>query len=135
MIFSRRLFLGGSVGLVAASFVKTSTSVPVLYGDLIHDDAPALNALFRGDPVRVLSGRALEGERPSLLDAKCLLGSPVIIRARQSLIHKCHFEAAEGFEGRTIFELASGADDVELSNIAFDVQNIRLPGYAVYHHA
>lgn len=77
--FSRRLFLGGLVGLAASSVVKTRTEIPTLWGDMAHDDAPALNALFRGDPVRVLRGRAILGERPMLVDASCLVASTIKI--------------------------------------------------------
>lgn len=77
--FSRRLFLGGLVGLAASSVVKTRTEVPILWGDLTHDDAPALNALFRGDPVRVLRGRAILGEKPMLAHASCLVASTIKI--------------------------------------------------------
>lgn len=54
MDMSRRSFLRGAL-VVSASAVlplpALSAPYPILYGDGIHDDTDALNALFRGDTV------------------------------------------------------------------------------------
>ena len=112
MDFSRRLFLGGTAALAAASFIKTAVEVPTLWGDMIHDDAPALNALFRGDPVRVLSGKALLGERPALIGSRHMVGSTVNLVSEHIYTRDISLTAAEGFEGS--FILRAQASDLRL---------------------
>jgi len=106
MDFSRRLFLGGAVALASAGFVKTATEVPTLWGDMIHDDSPALNALFRGEPIRVLQGKVIQGSRPAVVGAHLLLGSPLLIKGvADALISNCSLTAARGFDGDHIIKL------------------------------
>ena len=53
---SRRSFLGGVLALTAAASVpviRTTSNLPIIVGDGINDDADGLNALFRGDPVKI----------------------------------------------------------------------------------
>lgn len=81
MNFTRRLFLGGLATALAATKVPMSDrafgSVPVLHGDGKNDDAPALNAWMRGDPVRIVRNvtAAVVGETYAIKGATLLLGS------------------------------------------------------------
>ncbi len=55
---SRRLFLGGALALAGAKILEQtaaaeSSGIPTLYGDGVHDDTVALQALFDRKPVRI----------------------------------------------------------------------------------
>lgn len=51
---SRRWFMGGALGVAAAAVMPLGAAYDaVLYGDGIHDDTAALQALFDGRPVYV----------------------------------------------------------------------------------
>lgn len=121
--FSRRLFLGGIASLGVASTVKTRSFVPTIYGDMIHDDAPGLNALFRGDPVRVLSGRAIQGECPALVGGRLLLGSPLEIEvADTAVLANAKLTAAPGFRGDYLIYASGG--NITLSGLYLDLLHI-----------
>lgn len=55
---NRRSFLKGIVAIAAVGIVRpslaTDENLPTIWGDLIHDDAPGLNAFLRGNAVRIL---------------------------------------------------------------------------------
>lgn len=131
MNVSRRLFLGGVLSLSAASTVKTTTAVPTLWGDLKHDDAPALNALFRGEPIRVMRGKALEGGRPALVGANCLLLSPVSIQAKNAYVGGCNFLAGRGFNGRTLVRVE--ADGAVFEGCSIDARCVVEPVRGLTH--
>jgi hypothetical protein len=127
--FSRRLFLGGMASLAVATTVKTATAVPTLWGDGVHDDAPALNALFRGDPIRVLNGRVIEGARPAVVDAKLLLGSTLLIdRVEDFLLVRSTLRAMPGFDGRSMVEIRSGNPGL-LSDLYIDATHVPGVGF------
>lgn len=122
--FSRRLFLGGLASLGVAATVKTAVFVPTLWGDMIHDDAPALNALFRGEPIRVLNGRAIEGDRPALVGGRLLLASPLFLKdVSNAVLAKASLTAASGFDGECLVCI-DGARDCVFSTLHFDTSNI-----------
>lgn len=55
---TRRSFFGGALALVGATVVSAHvpidlSPVPIIYGDMIHDDTPGLQALFDGKSFRV----------------------------------------------------------------------------------
>ena len=54
MNLSRRSFLGGAIALTAAVAITGPLKLlPRIIGDGVHNDAPGLNALFRGEPVSI----------------------------------------------------------------------------------
>lgn len=70
MNLGRRSFLRGVLTVAVLSavepIVRLARSVPRILGDGVHDDAPGLNALFRGHPVdivgdcaRIIRGRGV----------------------------------------------------------------------------
>lgn len=124
--FSRRLFLGGTIALSTFGVVKTRVEVPTLWGDLVHDDAPALNALFRGDPIRVLAGRVIEGENPVVADASMLIRSPLHIVTDTSIL-RCTFQASLDFpRGEAMMRFHSGSF-TESGDISFNNFNLSGP--------
>lgn len=126
--FSRRLVLGGMASLAVAATVKTAATVPVLWGDGIHDDAPALNALFRGDPIRVLNGRVIEGERPAVVDARLLLGSTLAVGSTGSFVlSRSTLTAMPGFKGEWLIDILGG--DGVLSDLRLDTSNVESPAH------
>lgn len=97
---SRRLVLGGLAAFVGAhEVVRTRVELPTLWGDMLHDDAPALNALFSGNPVRIVRGRAVAGAAPALLDARCLVASTVHVTVDDALLARVELKAAPDFRG------------------------------------
>ena len=49
-----KLMAGAALAPVAAKAAAILADVPILYGDGVHDDAPALNALIRGEVVEFM---------------------------------------------------------------------------------
>lgn len=134
MDFSRRLFLGGLATAFAASKVGMSdrafASIPVLYGDGIRDDAPALNAWLRGDPVKIANARAgIIGERYLIQRANLAIGSTVRAENVSIDMFECHVRALPGFRGDTLMYI--GGDGSKPSTIYggyFDASAIELEG-------
>lgn len=127
MNLSRRLFLGGlaTVAAVAASPLRPYT--PVLWGDGVHDDAPALNAWIRGEPVRILRERTgLSGERYAISDATLGLRSPLFM-PKGAILHMSNTTllTLPGFEGRAVVIMPSHAS---LSGFHIDASSLRFDG-------
>lgn len=97
MNITRRLVLGGLLGLSAASVLRNDDSTPILWGDGVHDDAPALNALLRGDPIRTAREMGVvQGEHPSLRSGTFLVKSRVVV-SRDTLMSDVSLIAAPDF--------------------------------------
>lgn len=82
---SRRGFLGGVLtgfAVVALPDVALSKPIPILWGDGKHDDAPAFNALLRGERVHVKADGAIieVGDGLAVIEKGVfLLGSTVML--------------------------------------------------------
>lgn len=80
---SRRLFLGGALALSAATIlsreVVASETVPTLYGDGVHDDTAALQAMLDQRPV-IIEGEAVRSEGTIYLRSGIyLISRPLVI--------------------------------------------------------
>lgn len=94
---NRRGFLGAILAAAAAPMVvragvlmpvKTLDVPLVLWGDGIHDDSAALQALLDGKKVRDVSGAVrLVGDGLYVGGARFFLGSTVFVRADSTPIH------------------------------------------------
>jgi len=107
MSISRRdLFkTAGAAAAVAAvpalPFMGNASALPTLYGDMIHDDAPALNALIRGKPVRNLSSAIVRMPERVVHGGRFLLKAPLDARNGGWInFSQSYFQMAEDFDGR-----------------------------------
>lgn len=114
MDISRRWFLGGALGVAAASVLPLGAGYDaVLYADGIHDDTDALQAMFEGKPVYVKSDQVVVaatkhdvkiiGARLRMtrtLDATCLARD-----GRKIHFDSCHFFIDEIPGDRVMFNL------------------------------
>jgi hypothetical protein len=86
---TRREFLGGAIALTGALAVPgvALASIPKLYGDGVHDDAPALNALLAGEPVDADGAIAIrEGGSVHLKNgATYAIGSTLVVGSNRNL--------------------------------------------------
>lgn len=106
----RRGFLFGLAAAMAApAIVRASALMPVkpwariLYGDGVHDDADAINALTWGEPV-VFPGGALINVAPGLPmipPGTYRISAPIKIPVNfeKFIIRDCHFEADPNVDG------------------------------------
>jgi len=82
------------VPLAAKAVVLAASRVPRLWGDGVHDDAPAIQAMLDNDGVCVLP------------TGDYLLGSTVTMKAGTSLIGSgSRFTARKGFKGYSMFSV------------------------------
>jgi hypothetical protein len=100
---SRRSFLRGTLalaGTVALQPAFTLLSVPKIWADGIHDDAPGLNALFARQPVEVVDDAVsiLQGEHISLRNGIYRIGSTLFVRDH-TYISGITVKAAPEFSG------------------------------------
>lgn len=103
MNINRRWFLGGSLALVGALSVPasqfTTSQLPILWGDGIHDDADALNAIGAGNPFIVEKTGIVEHECGFLQDASFLISRPITFRPKAIHVKNCVFQSTDDFEG------------------------------------
>lgn len=104
MDMSRRLVLGGMFGVAVAAGAGPVTAsvsiVPTLWGDGIHDDAPALNAIVQGQRVKNRCAQAIihpDGEL-SIIGANLLLRDQWFVPAGSKiLVASCKIMCAPDF--------------------------------------
>lgn len=87
----RDLLLGAFALATAPTLVAAQPATMVLWGDGLHDDTAALQALLRGDPVRWASGEPFNGH---LLAGKSfLLSRPIAFDSRGPVrrVENCRF--------------------------------------------
>lgn len=96
---NRRQFLCWSAAASALAFVdpvKIIAPVPQIWGDGVHDDAPGINALLRGEPCEIMNRKAcrVEGGKVLLNAGTFMLAGPLIFdgSVRDSMITGCTFE-------------------------------------------
>lgn len=104
---TRRVFLGGTLSVVAASYVHAEP-IPMLYGDGIHDDTVAIQALFDRKPVNIVndtitvwrSHTVLAGVHGmSMTGGEFRISRPIALRSNWNL-PEITFNVAEGSEGQ-----------------------------------
>lgn len=108
---NRRTFLkmsGGVAVVVAApSWLKRlAESVPILYGDGVHDDQPALQALLDGKVIEDRTGSTRRiGDVVYLASGSYRVGAPIKLNPeQQTVITSCRFDRAEGFNDGAMLE-------------------------------
>lgn len=108
---SRRSFLGGVLTVVASSVLPIfpAHSLPILYGNGEDDDAPALNALLRGDPFvaedNTLSVTRVNYHGASIQNGLFAVGSPLVAKLRV-YIAGSYFKVLPGFpRGQPVLDL------------------------------
>lgn|SRR5574343_681600 len=132
---SRRSFLRGVLSLGAAAVVLPKVSfLPVIVGDGIHDDAPGLNALFRGEPVNILADgvRLLRNAANiELSGGKFALGSPLVALGDYIHIHDVHMIALKDMECLLQTRTANGEwpNYTVIERCRFDVGRMSDHGY------
>lgn len=112
MEMSRRLFLGGLVTIAAATQVRAVDRRPILWGDGIHDDAPALNAWLRGEPVRIMDDAfALQGDDCTIDHARLLISETIDLRkgGRPLVMTNCLIKTLPNFRGDAMMRFGRGA--------------------------
>jgi hypothetical protein len=112
VITDRRSFLRGMVGLVGATVLVRPSGflgLPTLWGDGITDDAPALNALLRGEPVHIVAdtARVARQRQVFLNGGKFAIGSPIVVsnHALLYLERDITFNILSGQRVQPIFDL------------------------------
>ena len=125
---SRRSFLGGI--LAAATLVRPTSvlarPVPMLWGDGLHDDTEALNALLSGGEFEVSrEGLALRRAGMILLDKGHFLVSDTIgVETERVTIMGSAFQASPTFrEGADILHLRPGSSGFALVGLHIDGAN------------
>ncbi len=119
---NRRQFLRGSLSIVGAlalpDFRLSYPDLPVLWGDGVHDDADALNALARGEPFAVESIGLFEYDSGYLKGGHFLISRPVIFGKIPFHVEGVRFEAAPDFSANEAMLIIEGersgkkADDI-----------------------
>lgn len=131
MDVSRRSFLGGALTIAAASLVPVvafTDPVPVLWGDGVHDDAPALQALIDGKPFEVAGSGFIArdfGDDYELRGGKFLLGCGLHIRenGRAGSFVRNTFVAANGFpENDAMIRFHHGGEPTIFDTTTFERQ-------------
>lgn len=101
MEMNRRWFLGGSLGIAGAvalpALKLVDPDIPVLWGDGIHDDADALNALAGGEPFVVDNTGLFEYGSGYLKGGEFLISRPVIFGKIPFHVEGACFQAASDF--------------------------------------
>jgi len=116
---SRRSFLRGvlAVSVVAATAkLAIAEHIPTLYGDGMHDDAPALNALFSGKPFRV-DNETIVASDGQLNGGSFAIKSTVHIRSNSFTVRNCRIECVDGFEGETAIHVHKECNDGLFENM------------------
>lgn len=103
---NRRNFLGGVLALTAMPFVpKIIGSLPIIYGDNIHDDWAGLQAMLDGKPFNVDAENiiAKEGE---LSNGRFIISRGLKINPKRIFyIHDCVISQTEDFQGNCMIHL------------------------------
>lgn len=99
MNMNRRFFLKGAIALTAVTIVLPKLIVHRIVGDGLHDDAPGLNALLRGEPVSIeMEGIRLSPEGGCVIrGGNFLLSGPLYVPDRKggTFITDCRFYLRE----------------------------------------
>mgnify|MGYP002652010817 CR=1 FL=1 len=110
---SRRSFLGGALVLAAAASLplsKLPDGTYTLWGDGIHDDADALNALFDRKPVILAeTGELITSpqDQISLKNSYHLVSKTIYLRKDGIIIDGCTFKTSPDFQSDVILQCAS----------------------------
>lgn len=90
---TRRRFLGGALALSASAAIPNgvlAADIPTLWGDQIHDDAPAITAMMSGKPFKTADGFAGIAKAGKLTGSRHLLRSAVTIERDGVVIDGCY---------------------------------------------
>ena len=137
MDVSRRSFLRGALTVAAASLVPVAAAkalglddVPTLWGDGVHDDAPALQALIDGKPFKIAGEGfiARNGAETAFIDGgDYALSNGLVFRkgGRKAAISNASFRTLPEFpENGYVLKFEHGRNPSEIRNVFF---NNRLP--------
>ena len=121
MEVSRRSFLGGALALVAATQLpgKAFASAPTLYGDGIHDDTAALNALLAGKPFRLAGNGVYAVNREGyifLSGGMFRISNTIHVMRPNTTITDCCFEGDMMPANADALRVHRGADGCVLSD-------------------
>lgn len=115
---SRRSFLGGLLALTAvtATGIPAFAAIPTLWGDGVHDDTEALNALFSGTPVKV-EGENIVASEAVLKGGVFLISDTIFLRANRSVIDGVVLNLSGSFKRVPAISFDYKAGQVWISNI------------------
>jgi len=123
---NRRSFLGGALALaVTPVLAPLAASLPVIYGDLKHDDWAGLQAMMDGQSFRIEDEdvRASEG---ALQYGMFTLSRKLVIRRNDFRMDQCYFASREDFEGSSLIEV-NGTQMLYMSECILDVHLGEVP--------
>lgn len=127
---SRRSFLRGALTVAAVSVLpalpKALAGIPTLYGDGVHDDTDALNALFSGERVLCEGNIIRHGENGEIVmkGGSYLISQTVFVSVSNISVTEAAFTAAPGFKMDYMMKVS---DEVtgEISNCYFDARGVQ----------
>lgn len=127
----RRQFLKGvlSLAVIASNLPAIAEAgLPILYGDGMHDDTKAFQAMMDGAPFRTIDGfrgTAIEGR---IYQGDFLFTDTIRIRRPNITIEHCRFEF-EGPPGIPVLEFLPGSDNGAIVGCSFALPH---PGPSLY---
>ena len=94
-MFSRRWLFGAALALVAVPPLRArAATVPVLYGDGIHDDTAGLQALLDGNPVMIDGAVVRRDEPATVMNRTFVISDTLVIRRSYTRLCGCRFRVA-----------------------------------------
>lgn len=103
----RRDFLKGCLAVSALMIVPVPdlNTYPVLYGDGIHDDTKALQAMFDLKPY-ICEGKLIKGQTKAILDGGTFKISRTLYLGGDTIIKNCSFNCVH--EDKAVFAIKQG---------------------------
>jgi len=119
---TRRSFLRGIVAVSATAVIANKLPLPncpILYSDGFHDDAPALNALLRGDEIKIESElvQITSGEFCAIKGGNFLINNTVIFCNKRTGISNSMFRTGPDFPKSECMIYLPDYVDLELHHI------------------
>ena len=129
----RRTFLRGVLTVVGAQVIPANAiTLPILYGDGIHDDAPALTALLNDRPYHCENAKIIHQQDTStqLANGVFLVKTPIKITGNFKTISDCRFIASDDFEGDIIFHMTNVRYVSVIRNVFSFPTNLKISRFA-----
>jgi hypothetical protein len=120
MEVSRRSFLGGALALTAAAQLPSAlyASVPLIYGDGVHDDTAGLQAALDGKPFKVVGKGVYIVDHKGFIhlqDGAFKLTDTLHIRRSNVSVMRCAFDATET-KGKCVLRVHPSGEGCRLFN-------------------